>query len=727
MTPVITQQDRLFHLDTPLGGDVLITRSFNGSEGLSQLFHFHLVLASEDHNIDFDEVLRKPATLGIRQSDGTTFRYFNGIISRIVQQPQPGRLAIYHAELVPWVWLLTLTSNCLIYQNKTVPEVIQATFDKYKFRDYRLELTGKHLAWEYCSQYRESAFAFVARLMEIEGMYYYFEHEQSKHTLVITDNRSTHKPCPFESTFRFDRVVGPGYKHDADTIYEWTPAKKVRPGKYAHRDYNFEKPDDTLAAHMDALQEAQSEGWSEDAGEQDLEQDEKKFEMYDYPGEYEHREEGEDWARLRIEEQETDYDVADGVSNCRSMLPGYKFDLVDHFRQDQNRSYLTNRVSHSGEEGTLIGGGDTSAATYENKFTCLPADVQFRPPRATRKHQMLGSQTAFVVGPPGEEIHTDNYGRVRVKFHWDRKKGRAEDSSCWMRVMQPWTGAQFGYQWIPRIGQEVVVDFLEGDPDRPIITGCVYNQNSMPPYTLPNKKTVSGIRSRSTKNGTDQNYNEIRLDDNIGEELFSMQAENDMYVLVKRDESEVIKRDCNLQVGRDRNKQIGGNQRLKVKGDQQELIEGNQQRTVRGNELEVVQGNCEISVGGDLVLAAAGGQYFSVQGEAVGQVGGSRNLQVDGSDKLRVTGTVQLEVGGDIHLKSAGAIIIQGAQVSLKGSNGFVDIGPGGVTIRGDMVLINSGGSAPDAAGITPSAPAQPRTFEPDPFAAGDPPMHTPD
>jgi type VI secretion system secreted protein VgrG len=765
MIGAITQFGRLLHLDTPLGGDVLLPRSFTATEGLSTLFHYHLVLASENTDIDFDQLVGKPATLSVRHSDGVSQRYFNGYISRFVQKQELGRLATYEAELVPWLWFLTLTADCRIYQWKTVPEVIDDTFQRYSFSDYRMDLVMSHTPWEYCTQYRESAFAFVSRLMEIEGMYYYFEQQDGEHTLVITDHRSTHKPCPYQSDFRYEKVIGEGYRHTDDTIYKWIPEKKVRPGKYTHRDYNFEKPDDLLQAQMTEIAEETSENWGED----DEDRENPEYEIYDYPGEYEDRMDADDWARLRIEEQETDHDVADGDSNCRSMLPGFKFTMQDHFRQDQNREYLLTKVVHSGQEGTIFGGTDEGEAHYENQFSCMPADVQYRV-RKTKHHQMLGSQTAFVVGPPGEEIHTDQYGRVRVKFHWDRRPGRPEDSSCWIRVMHQWTGTNWGHQWIPRIGQEVIVDFLEGDPDRPIITGCVYNQDNMVPWTLPDNKTVSGFKTHSSKGGGADNFNQIRFEDKKGEELLSIQAEKDRYILVKHDDTEhvqhdqtinidhdqtqtighdqteevkhdqkltvdhdrteevkndetiTIDHDQSLTVKNDRSKKIDGDQKLRVKGDQSEMVEGDQKRTVKGDESEQVKGDFSLSVDGDHTVSIKGDKHLSVTGESSSKITGKRTAQIEDDDQLKVQGDLTIEVQGDVHIKVGGTMLVKaGDEITLKGPGGFVTIDSKGVTIQGKKVFINCGGSASDPESPDAQDPNQPQSFDGDPFASDAP------
>lgn len=614
----VQQTNRLFKLETPLGEGVLLVRSAEGSETVSELFNFKLVLASEDAEIDFNAVIGKKATLGIRQSDGSSWRYFNGYISHFRQAPAPGRLASYYADLVPWVHFLTLSQNCRIFQNKTVPQVVEEVFQKLGYSDYKFRLQGEHTAWEYCTQYRETAFEFVSRLMEIEGMYYFFQQDEGKHTMIIVDHKSAHQPCPYQSEFRYDKVTG--YNHGPDTVYHWVPAIQVRPGKYAHKEYNYNKPTDPLYSEMSAKA----------GGGQD-----PKHEIYDFPGDYEVRQEGDDWVRLRIEEEENDHQTATGKSNCRSMASGYRFSLTEHDRQDQNRSYLVTKVSHQGQEGTFFGGTDEQQAQYENQFEALSSDAQFRQDRKSPTARMMGSQTALVVGPKGEEIYTDALGRVKVSFHWDRESKNDENSSCWIRVKQAGAGNGFGHIWLPRIGQEVVVDFMEGDPDRPLITGSVYNQDTRLPYKLPDNKTISGIKTRSSLGGGDNNYNEIRLEDKMGAELFVVQAERDMELLVKHDRTSLVKNDENL--------------------------------TILGNQSESITK--------------------------------TRSAQVQGDEQLQVKGKINIEATGSISIKATGRIVLQSTSgISLIGPGGYINISGGGISIEGVKVDINSGLAAPSPA-----------------------------
>ena len=466
----ISQHQRLFSFDSPLGPDKLLVNSFGGTEQLSELYHFNLELASEDFGIDWDQIVDRNVTVGVRQRDGTSMRYFNGFINRFEPVRHEGRLAYYSAEMVPWLWYLTLTTDCLIYQEKTVVQVIEATFQKYGFRDYEIKSLGdRHAKWINCCQYSETAFEFVSRLMEAEGIYYYFKHEKGKHTLMLVDHLSAHLPCPYQPSMRLEHQEGSGLFRDEDTIFTSNMTKVIKPNRYAHKDFNFLIPSHKLYY---------------EAPSQKFMGTNRPLEVYDYPGEFDWEKDAPDWGNLRQEELEVDRIQVTGNGNCRSMIPGYRFGLVQHDRPEQNIDYLVTKVTHHGHEGSFGAGMDSGEASYENSFTSIPSSVQFRPTRKTDTPNIQSIQTAHVVGPKGEEIYTDEYGRVKVHFHWDRKEPD-ENSSCWIRVMQPIAGLGFGHIWLPRVGQEVIVQFLEGDPDRPVITGCLYNHVNHPPYALP--------------------------------------------------------------------------------------------------------------------------------------------------------------------------------------------------------------------------------------------------
>jgi type VI secretion system secreted protein VgrG len=696
--PTYSEYRRLFHYNGPHAGNLFVNH-FSGTEQISQLFRFDLELVSEDATIQTEEMLGQNVTVGIRQRDGVSYRYFNGHLSKFSPLRHDGRMAYYEAELVPWVWFLTLTKGCWIYQDKTLPQVIREVFARYGYTDYDdKNLTDRHKPWENCCQYQESAWDFVARLMEIEGMYYYFKHEEGKHTLIIVDNMAAHLPCPFQSTMRYEHQEGTGLYRTEDTVFSSDLRKVVKPNKYAHKDYNFKIPGNRL---LDEREVQRDTGVDRD------------MEVYEYPGAYEWPGDVEDWVQLRIQEQEHDHTVAHGTGNCRSMLPGFRFDMTEHDRGEQNLNYLLVSVTHNGQEGTFVAGADAREATYENTFTAHPSSVIYRPPFRTDETRMAGSQTARVVGPPGEEIYTDKYGRVRVKFNWDRRKSDENGTtSCWIRVMQPWGGPMYGQIWIPRVGMEVIVDFIDGDPDRPIITGCVYNNRNMPPYPLPANKEWSGVKTRSTKGGTQDNYNEIRLVDSIGQELFRMQAEKDLHIFVKNDRSEYVLHDRFLDVGADKHERIEGNKYTDVYGDFNEHVKGKMNVQVDddatfkvgGGQTEAVQKDKNQTVGGDFGELIEGDTSIHNQGDYEQKVDGDLKITIGGKGGYHITGDVDNKVDGSWKLKSEDRFQIKSgehlmieaaASISLTVGSSTINLMDGQITIQANKVLINCGLGAP--------------------------------
>lgn len=611
----LKQEDRLFYLDTPLGPDKLLVRSFNVKESMCEPFHAELDMVSDDHEIKYDDILGKPVTCAIMLSDESNKRYFHGIVTNFRQKRNEGRLAVYEADVRPWYWLLTLTQDCAVHQNESVPQIVEKIFRKFGFTDFENRLTKNYPAWEFCLQYRESSFAFLSRLLEAEGIFYFFKQEAGKHKLIMGDKSTVHEDCPVQSKFRFERSYGPGAKHEDDTVFEWDPQVQMRPGKITHKEWNSETPWKALLS--------QSQTSKDRAG--------AEYEIYEFPGEFEEQGEGDNWVKDRQEELDADYHIIRGQSNCRALTPGYRFELEDHIRADQNGKYIVTSVVHSGHEGAFLPGIGSGSPTYRNSFVCIPEDVPYRPRRKTKKHRMHGAQTAIVTGPGGEEIYTDELGRVKVQFHWDREGKRNEDSSCWLRVMQQWTGPNYGSIWIPRIGQEVVVDFYEGDPDRPVIVGCIYNKDNMPPYALPGNKTRSGVKTRSSKGGGGGNANELRFEDKKGEELVYLHAEKDFD--------------------------------MHVENDSMRLVERNDHHTVDGSH------------------------YITVGGESHHKITKGREDSV-GKDYL-------IDAGGQIHLKAGSKIILDAPEIGLKGLGGSIKVDSMGVTILGTMVKINSGGAPP--------------------------------
>lgn len=644
------EKDRFLNLQTTLGDDKFLLRAFSGHEGISQLFHFHLDLLSEDPAVSFDDIVGQNVSFSVRLADTSKARYFNGYVSRFTQLPGEERLTHYEAEIVPWLWFLTRTADCRIFQNKSVPDIVEQIFKDLNFSDYQLQLRGTHTPWEYCVQYRETAFNFVSRLLEQEGIYYFFKHENGKHTLILADSPSAHDPCPDQARIMFERTGGSGALREEDVVYSWRQEQEFRTGKIAITDYNFETPTTDLAA---AVSSQINQGGNQ------------RFEVYDYPGVYKKRNEGDSLAKLRIEAEEAGHALFSGESDCRAFVSGYKFELFGHERKDQNGTYLLTSVTHTGEEGGFYSGaGSSTDSTYSNTFTAILASVPFRPPRLAPKPLIHGTQTAVVTGPGGEEIYADKYGRIKVQFHWDRLGQQNESSSCWVRCAQVWAGKGWGGIVIPRIGQEVVVSFLEGDPDRPLVTGTVYNALQMPPYQLPGKQVVTTIKTCSSKGGG--NSNEIRLDDTKDKEQFYVHAAFDHDTLVDNIRRETITKDSHHL----------------IKGYQYEKTEGDRNVQVVNDYKMKVDGNMSLTAGADL--------------------------------DEKVSQKWAVDSGNEIHLKAGMKVVIEaGTQLTIKSGSNFIDLNSAGVFIKGSMVMINSGGSAGSGSGASPKSPEDPKDVQP--------------
>jgi len=640
-----TQEHRLISVTSPLGKDSLLLRGFSGHEAVSQLFHFSADLLSENHSISFKDIVGKRVTVQAEHISGHK-RYWNGFVSRFACVGGDNRFSCYHAEIVPWLWFLTRTADCQIFQQKTIPEIIKKVFQDHSFQDFQDRTQGTYPQREYVVQYRETAFNFVSRLMEEYGIFYFFEHDQNTHKLVFADKPQVHKNCPIQHKVRFNYTPGATSLKE-DIVESWGAEQELRPGKYALTDYNFETPNTSLMANVQTVAEIGGN---------------TKYEIYDYPGIHINKSEGDTVTKVRMEEEEAVHHLVTGSGNCRSFASGYKFHLDEHSRKDQNGDYLLTEVTHSASVGdSYSGSGNGSSETYANHFACIPAAIPFRPQRLTPKPIVQGPQTAVVVGPAGEEIYPDKYGRVKVQFHWDRLGKKNENSSCWVRVSQPWAGKNWGAINIPRIGQEVIVEFLEGDPDRPIITGRVYNDDQMPPYLLPDHKTRTTFMSRSTKSGASANYNELRFEDKKGSEQIFLSAEKDMDHRVENDSREFV----------------GNDSSLIVKHDQKEKVEGDLHSEVAGNRNEKAGQNMSLQVGQN--LQEKSGQNYAH------------------------------EAGMEIHLKAGMNVVIEaGMQLTIKASGGFINIGPAGVAISGTLVLINSGGAAGVGSGSSPQDPQKP-------------------
>jgi type VI secretion system secreted protein VgrG len=689
-----TQDRRLMAFDTPLGKDVLLLQELTGHEGISRLFSYELhLLAHENDSIAFKDVVGQKVSITLRLPDGTP-RYISGYVSRFSQGETDERLFThYHAQVVPWLWFLTREADCRIFQNLTVPDIISQVFNLFDFKDFRLSLTASYPPLEYCVQYRETSFNFVSRLMEEFGIFYYFDHStKGKHTMVLADQSSALPACP-SSPASYEVEVG-GLE-DPEVISTWDVGQELRTGKYTVTDYNFTTPSTSLCANEPTVVDLSAS---------------QPLELFDYPGLHTTKDQGDTVAKLRMQEEETSHMVVSGASNCRGLMSGYTFELKNHYRADQNTTYVVTEVQHSASAGQSYTTAGTYSETYSNHFMSVPTAVAYRPPRVTPKPFVQGPQPALVVGKKGEEIWVDQYGRVIVQFYWDRLGKKNENSSCWIRASQPWAGSNWGAIWIPRVGQEVLVSFLEGDPDRPIITGRVYNADQMPPYALPKYQTRSTFMSRSSTGGCASNYNEVRFEDLKEKEQIFINAERDMDLRVEKDSREFI----------------GANRHLIVTANQQELVKIDKHGHVKGSHFEKIEGDMSLQVVGDLKESVTGNASLQVTGDQKESVTGNVSLQVSQSQNESIGMTYAMKANQTIHLNAGMSVIIEaGAELTLKVGANFIDINPGGVFISGTpMVFINSGGSAGSAADASPVSPDSP-TDPTDPDTADDGSMGT--
>ena len=528
---------RRISIETPLKERLLI-RAATVTEHLGQPFQIEIDLLSPDERIDFDLVLGKEVRLDVVLGDGGT-RHFHAFVAHFSQSGRLGRSVTYHARAVPWLWFLTRTTDCRIFQNRHVPDIVKEIFREHGFTDVKDSLSKSYRVRDYCVQYCETDFNFIQRLLEEEGIYYYFHHHAAGHRLVLADGYGGHSISKgYETVDYFP--PSDNAQRERDHVHAWHVSRQIQSGKYVSTDYDFTKPRSSLQ-----VQTAQARG----AARTD-------YEVFDYPGKHLTTSEGDHYAQARLEALQACYETSRALGNTRGLGVGHLFTLGRYPREDQNREYLIVGAVHRLDAGEYESGVASRAADYSCSLEVIDAKQPFRCAPSAVKTRVNGPQTAMVVGPAGEEIHTDEYGRVKVQFHWDRYGRHDDASSCWVRVSQIWAGKNWGWMSIPRIGQEVLVDFLEGDPDQPLITGRLYNQDNMPPFDLPAHKTQSGIRTRSSKDGGTEQFNEIRFEDKSGEEQLYVHAERNMDSVVEKDDTQ----------------QVGGDRSIAVKGYHHEEV-----------------------------------------------------------------------------------------------------------------------------------------------------------
>ena len=673
------------------GGDKLRVVRFAGTEAISQLFQFSIDLASLDEKIDFDALVGKAASLTIHGP--TVKRYVNGVVSVFEQTGKEGKWTLYRVEVVPALWMLGHRYNCRIFQNQPIPDTIKQVLTGAGIPSDRMQLSlkKKYSPRDYCVQYRESDLAFISRLMEEYGLFYFFQHAEDKHVLVVGDDAVVHVPVPESPTLIY-RVAGTAGVSDEEHIFAYRCARQIRTGTVTLRDYDFEKPRLNLKGEA----QAKNDG---------------KLEAYDYPGEYDTSDEGNGLAKVRLEEIQAGRQIGMGHSDCRRFIPGYRFKLDQHPRPDLNKECLIVHVSHAGSQPQVLGAdgaaNGSDDAMYQNQFECIHADVPFRAPRHTPRPVIQGPQTAIVVGPQGEEIYTDKYGRVKVQFHWDREGKQDEKSSCWLRVGQIAAGTGWGALFLPRIGQEVVVQFLEGDPDQPIVMGSVYNGDNPTPYPLPGSKTKSTIKSDSSKGGGGSN--ELRFEDAKGSEEVYLHGQKDLTVAIENNKNQTVGRDETLTVSNNRTKTvqvdesetIGANKTIQVSANHSESIGSNMTLTVGGNRTETVgMADAEtialakaLTIGAVYQVSVGGAMNETIGGAKAEEIGGAKAVVVGALSTEKVGVNKSIDAGGSITEKAGTDIgMTAGNNINESaGSNVNISAGKNMVLNAGDQITIKSG------------------------------------
>ena len=632
---------RMMELTTPLGKDLLF-RWLRGKEELGRASEFELAALSTRNDIKPSDLLGKKITVKLERVKGG-YRYFNGHVTRFAQGDTVGRYHEYRMTVRSWLWFLTRTADCRIFQEKTVPEIIKEVFADHSMAVFDDGLTGTYVKREYCVQYRETDFNFVSRLMEEEGIYYYFEHGDGKHTLKLVDSDSGHKKLEGKASIAY-HLPGRSLHGDEEYIQIFRQDQRIQPGLVATRSYDFAKPKADLGVKAQNIQKHES----------------ADYEWYDFEGDYIQTDNGDHLAQVRVDELHSEFELAEVECNVREIAVGRLFGFTNAPRKDQEKDYLIVSAEWDLQNNTYETVTQEDAI-YHCTMKVLQSKQQFRPARITPRPTMGGPQTAVVVGPGGEEIYTDKYGRVKVQFHWDRYGKKDQNSSCWIRVSNPWAGANWGGMAVPRMGQEVVVDFLEGDPDQPIIIGRVYNADQMPPYALPANMTQTGIKSRSSKGGGAANFNEIRFEDKKGSEQVFIHAEKNQDIEVENDETK--------WVGHDRKKTIDHDETVLVKNNRTETVGVNEKIDIGANRTETVGANESITVSGNRTRAVSQNETVTVSLARTHTVGVNEMINVGAAQEVTV-GAAQMVTVGAIQ-----AITVGASQTTNVGANQSTSVG----------------------------------------------------
>jgi type VI secretion system secreted protein VgrG len=598
----------------------LLFWKLTGREAMSESFALTLTVLGTDARIDRSKLLGQPVTVTIPTQNLLTSRYVNGKITRVAVSAVEltgTRYAVYQLTVEPDLWPMKRDRNLRIFQGQTVPQIVKTLLGEHQV-NVEDKLTGSYRVWDYCVQYQESSLDFISRLMELEGIAYHFRHEADKHTLVLTDAATQYQPFSGYEVIPYHQTPSGG-STDEEGISQWALEDSVTPGIYSLDDYDFRKPNAWLF-------QAQQNPASPKPG---------SIDVYDWPGRFVDKGHGEFYARIRQERWQVEHQQIQATATAAGIAPGHTFTLTNAPFFSDNGEYLVTAAGYHLEENRYASGeGET---IHRTDFTVIPSAVVYRPAQTTAWPRTYGPQTAKVVGPNGESIWTDKYGRVKVKFHWDRLAKGDDTSSCWVRVSSAWAGQGYGGVQIPRVGDEVVVDFINGDPDRPIITGRVYNDASMPPWALPAAATQMGFMSRS-KGGSVDNANALRFEDKAGAEQVWIQAERNMDTSVKNDETH----------------SVGGARSHYVKKNELHRVEANQTQAVKGGT-EILTGKGKLDAAVEQYVIASGTKLRLVSGESAIELNANGKINLIGKEfNFFVEGDGYITTGGKLHLNTSG-------------------------------------------------------------------------
>ncbi|MDB6087522.1 MAG: baseplate hub subunit and tail lysozyme [Gammaproteobacteria bacterium] len=699
------QDNRSVKITSPFGPNALLFARMSSLEQLSQPFHCELALLSEDEYLDADKILGKPLSIALTTTPNRTPRHFHGFVTEFAQTGLNGKFYEYRAVIRPWSWFLTRKADCRIFQGKTVPEIFEEVCHKAGFKDLEKRL-GSYERREYCVQYRETDFNFLSRLLEQEGIFYFFEHSQNKHVLVLADDVRGCKTAPGYDSVPLYPATESETLRERDHLHSWSLQKSFQAGSFATRDYSFHAPTPVPAGTATISRK----------------HDAARFEIFDYPADVTKikatdGERGgklhtgiERVAKMRVQEMQVSQMVARGSGDAAGLAAGWLFTLtrppsrVPHPAADIQ--YLITSTSIDLSSNDYHSGGSSAGTQFNISVEAVDAREPYRPARTTPKPVVQGTQTAVVVGPKGEEIYTDEFGRIKVQFHWDRYGKLDENSSCFVRVGQVWAGKNWGALHIPRIGQEVIVSFLEGDPDHPLVIGSVYNGSQKPPYDLPDNMTQSGIKSRSSKGGTRENYSELRFEDKKGSELVYLHAEKDQTIEVENDESHSVghdrkkdvKNDETTSIGKNRKESVGESESITIAKNRTESVGGNENIDISKDYTQSIGGTRSLSVAKDESVSIGGGRSEQVTKDEEVSIGKNRTHDIAEKDSLSVGKQLLIDVGdqitiqtgeASITMKKDGTITIRGKDITLEGSGKINVKASGDVILKGSKVTQN--------------------------------------